>query len=243
VEELNAAGGRAVAVVGDVRNDGDVQRTVDAAIGEFGGIDICVNNASVLNLAHTLDLPMKRFDLMQRVNVRGTFALTQACLPHLLKSENPHVLTMSPPLNLSAQWLGAHPAYTLSKYGMTLLTLGWAAEYADARLSSNCLWPESTIATAAVANLHGGEQGVLHARFPRIVADAAIKILSLGKGAMTGQCVTDVAVLAAAGKTDLTEYGGAQPLDYDFFIDPQPAEEPALISTVSGNSPGGKELL
>jgi NAD(P)-dependent dehydrogenase (short-subunit alcohol dehydrogenase family) len=223
VEELMAAGGNALAVVGDVRVDRDVVRVVDTAVTEFGGIDIVLNNASALNLSGTLDLPLKRYDLMQDVNSRGTFALTQACLPKLLESENPHVLTLSPPLNLNPKWLGAHPAYTLSKYGMTLLTLGWAAEFAEQQLSSNCLWPESTIATRAVANIYGGAEGLQHARDPRMVADAAIQILSQPKGSMSGQCLIDVDVLASASITDLSVYGGTDRIDYDFFVDPQPA--------------------
>lgn len=151
VEEIEAAGGRAVPVIGDVRNQNDVQRAVDATVTQFGGIDICLNYASVLNLSATVDLPLKRFDLMHEVNVRGTFALTQACLPYLMKSDNPHILTLSSPLNLSAKWLGAHPGYMLAKDGMTLLTQGWANEF-DA-ISANCLWPETLNATAAVANL------------------------------------------------------------------------------------------
>jgi NAD(P)-dependent dehydrogenase (short-subunit alcohol dehydrogenase family) len=223
VEELMAAGGNALAVVGDVRVDRDVVRVVDAAVTEFGGIDIVLNNASALNLSGTLDLPLKRYDLMQDVNSRGTFALTQACLPKLLESENPHVLTLSPPLNLNPKWLGAHPAYTLSKYGMTLLTLGWAAEFAEQQLSSNCLWPESTIATRAVANIYGGAEGLQQARDPRMVADAAIQILAQPKGSMSGQCLIDVDVLASAGITDLSVYGGTGHIDFDFFIDPEPA--------------------
>jgi NAD(P)-dependent dehydrogenase (short-subunit alcohol dehydrogenase family) len=223
VEELTASGGNALAVVGDVRVDRDVERAVDAAVTEFGGIDVVLNNASALNLSGTLDLPLKRYDLMQDVNSRGTFALTQACLPKLLESENPHVLTLSPPLNLSPKWLGAHPAYTLSKYGMTLLTLGWAAEFTEQQLSSNCLWPESTIATRAVANIYGGAEGLQQARDPRMVADAAIQILAQPKGSMSGQCLIDVDVLASAGITDLSVYGGTGHIDFDFFIDPEPA--------------------
>lgn len=155
VDELNELGGHAVPVVGDVRNDDDIAHAVDAAVEHFGGIDIVVNNASVLDISKTEDLAMKRFDLMQQVNVRGTFALTRACLPYLRVSANAHVLTLSPPLNFSPHWLGAHPGYMLAKYGMTLAALGIAAEYSGAPISSNCLWPETMIATAAVGNLLG----------------------------------------------------------------------------------------
>lgn len=221
VEEIENAGGRAVGVVGDVRNDEDVARAARTAAEEFGGIDICINNASVLNLSGTEDLPLKRFDLIQQVNVRGTFALTQACLPYLKKSSSGHVLTLSPPLNMSEEWLGKHPGYTLGKYGMTLLALGFAAEFKDSGIASNCLWPETTIATAAVKNLLGGEEGTAHARSPQVMADAAAAVLSHNPGHRTGRTLIDVDVLAEAGITDLTPYGGTEPLDYDIFVDPR----------------------
>ncbi|MBC2640907.1 MULTISPECIES: NAD(P)-dependent oxidoreductase [unclassified Rhodococcus (in: high G+C Gram-positive bacteria)] len=220
VSELNELGGRAVAVVGDIRIDADIARAVDAARDNFGGIDIVVNNASVLDISKTEDLALRRFDLMQQVNVRGTFALTRACLPYLQKSPNPHVLTLSPPLNLSSQWLGAHPGYMLAKYGMTLAALGIAAEYAHTPLSSNCLWPQTTIATAAVGNLLGGDTSLRHARSPEIMADAAIELLGRPAGADNGRTLLDVEVLAQAGITDYTVYGGADPLTIDIFIDP-----------------------
>jgi len=221
VEEIEKAGGRAVGVVGDVRNDADVQRAAATAADVFGGIDICINNASVLNLSKTEDLPLKRFDLIQQVNVRGTFALTQACLPYLKKSDSAHVLTLSPPLNLSDEWLGKHPGYTLGKYGMTLLALGFASEFREFEIASNCLWPETTIATAAVQNLLGGEDGTTHARSPQIMADAAATLLSHTPRYRSGEAVIDVDVLAEAGITDLTPYGGQAPLDYDIFVDPR----------------------
>lgn len=149
VRELEEAGGRAVGVVGDVRNDADIARAVDAAVVTFGGIDIVVDNASVLDLSGTEELSLGRFDLMQQVNVRGTFALTRAALPYLRASPNAHVLTLSPPLNLSDRWLGAHPGHMVAKYGMTLVSLGIAAEYAGQGIAVDCLWPQTTIATAA----------------------------------------------------------------------------------------------
>ncbi len=221
VAEIEAAGGQAVGVVGDVRNDEDVARAARTAAETFGGIDICINNASVLNLSGTEDLPLKRFDLIQQVNVRGTFALTQACLPHLKKSASGHILTLSPPLNMSENWLGKHPGYTLGKYGMTLLALGFAAEFKDAGIASNCLWPETTIATAAVKNLLGGEEATAHARSPQVMADAAAAVLSHTPGYRTGRALIDVDVLTEAGITDLTPYGGTEPLDYDIFVDPR----------------------
>ncbi|WP_030166144.1 MULTISPECIES: NAD(P)-dependent oxidoreductase [Actinomycetes] len=221
VKEIEAAGGNAVGVVGDVRNDEDVERAARTAAETFGGVDICINNASVLNLSGTEDLPLKRFDLIQQVNVRGTFALTQACLPHLKKSSSAHVLTLSPPLNMSEEWLGKHPGYTLGKYGMSLLALGFAAEFARANIASNCLWPETTIATAAVKNLLGGEEGTTHARSPQVMADAAAAVLSHTPGYRSGKTLIDVDVLAEVGVTDLSPYGGVEPLDYDIFVDPR----------------------
>jgi NAD(P)-dependent dehydrogenase (short-subunit alcohol dehydrogenase family) len=171
VADIETAGGKGVAVVGDVRNEEDVQRAVDTAVERFGGVDICVNNASAIATEPTEQLAAKKFDLMMDINVRGTFLLTKACLPRLRKSAertrgaqpaSAHVLTLAPPLNMNPYWLGAHPSYTLSKYGMTLLSLGWAAEYADAGIGFACLWPETYIATAAVTNLAGG--GELAAR-------------------------------------------------------------------------------
>lgn len=216
VAEIESVGGKALGVVGDLRNGDDVTRAVEAAVEGFGGIDICVNNASALNQAKTPDLPLKRFDLMQNINSRGTFALTQACLPHLAESGRGRILTLSPPLNLSPRWLGEFPGYMLSKYGMTLLTLGFAAEFADRAITANCLWPQTTIATAAVKNLLGGEEGTTHARDPQIMADAAALALA---GTGTGECLIDAEVLTSAGVTDLSPYGGDDPIDLDFFVD------------------------
>lgn len=221
VAEIEAAGGNAVAVVGDVRDGADARRAAEVAVGTFGGIDICVNNASAMFQAGTGQLSLKQFDLMQSVNVRGTFALTQACLPWLLASGHAHVLTISPPLNLAPRWLGRFPAYTQSKYGMTLLTLGWAAEYADAGIAANCLWPQTRIATAVVANLLGGAEAVAAARSPRIMADAALHILASPPSARTGQTLTDAGVLAAAGIHDLSDYGGGDAPTLDLYIDPE----------------------
>ncbi|MDV7351933.1 NAD(P)-dependent oxidoreductase [Rhodococcus oxybenzonivorans] len=219
VAELAELGGHAVPVVGDVRNADDIARVVDSARDNFGGIDIVVNNASVLDISKTEALPLKRFDLMQQVNVRGTFALTQACLPYLRKSSNPHVLTLSPPLNMSKYWLGAHPGYMLAKYGMTLAALGIAAEHADMPFSSNCLWPQTMIATAAVGNLLGGSDSLRHSRSPDIMADAAIELLGRPAGTDNGRTVLDVEVLTEAGVTDFTTYGGNTPLTIDIFVD------------------------
>ncbi|BBZ59493.1 SDR family oxidoreductase [Mycolicibacterium monacense] len=217
VADVEAAGGKAVAVVGDVRKEEDVARAVDTAVEHFGGIDICVNNASAIATEPTEQLSAKKFDLMMDINVRGTFLLTKACLPHLRESPNPHVLTLAPPLNMNPHWLGAHPAYTLSKYGMTLLSLGWAAEYAEAGIAFNCLWPETYIATSAVANI--GADALKTSRDPQIMADAAVEVLSRPARETTGQCFIDSAVLASAGVSDLSRYGGGDNPTLDIFVD------------------------
>jgi NAD(P)-dependent dehydrogenase (short-subunit alcohol dehydrogenase family) len=217
--EIEAAGGKAVAVVGDVRREEDVARAVDAAVEHFGGVDICVNNASAISVEPTEELSAKKFDLMQDINIRGTFLLTKACLPHLRKSANAHVLTLAPPLNLNPYWLGAHPSYTLSKYGMTLLSLGWASEYADAGIAFNCLWPETYIATAAVANSAGAQTMLAASRSPEIMADSAVEILSRPARQCTGQCYLDVEVLRQAGVEDFFRYGGGPDPIIDIFVD------------------------
>ncbi|MEV4152140.1 NAD(P)-dependent oxidoreductase [Nocardia salmonicida] len=219
VAEVEAAGGKAVAVVGDVRNEADVQRAVDAAVERFGGIDVCVNNASAIGVEPTESLSAKKFDLMQQINLRGTFLLTKACLPHLRASANPHILTVSPPVNMNPYWLGAHPAYTLSKYGMTLLSLGWAAEFADAGIAANCLWPQTYIATSAVANMADGQSLISSARSPEIMADAAIEILSRPARETSGNCYIDAEVLTASGVEDLSGYGGGATPTLDLFLD------------------------
>ncbi|MEB3065500.1 SDR family oxidoreductase [[Mycobacterium] zoologicum] len=217
--DIEAAGGKALAVVGDVRNEDDVQRAIDAAVDRFGGIDICVNNASAIAVEPTEQLSAKKFDLMQDINVRGTFLLTKACLPHLRRSAAPHVVTIAPPLNMNPYWLGIHPSYTLSKYGMTLLSLGWAAEYADAGIAFSCLWPETYIATSAVANSPGADELIGKSRSPRIMADAAVEILRRRAAEVTGQCFIDADVLTEAGVTDFSGYGGGTEPLIDFFLD------------------------
>lgn len=203
---IEAAGGRVLAVVGDVRSDEAVSRAVEGAVSAFGGIDVVLNNASVLTLAGTLELTPKRYDLMQDVNVRGTYMLTRAALPHLLHAGNPHILTLSPPLNLAPQWLGSHPAYTLAKYGMTLCTLAFAAEFAGQGVAANALWPRTTIATAAVANILGGAEMVRRSRTPEIVADAAHAILTTPARELTGQVLIDEDVLRERGMEDFSQY-------------------------------------
>jgi citronellol/citronellal dehydrogenase len=228
VAEIETAGGKGVAVVGDVRNEEDVARTVGTAVERFGGVDICVNNASAIATDPTEQLAAKKFDLMMDINIRGTFLLTKACLPHLRTSgartrgaqaAGAHVLTLAPPMNMSPHWLGAHPSYTLSKYGMTLLSLGWAVEYADAGIGFACLWPETYIATAAVTNLADGHALAARSREPQIMGDAAVEIFSRPAGEVNGKCFIDSHVLAGAGETDLSRYGGGGDPILDIFVD------------------------
>ncbi len=218
---IEAAGGRVLAIVGDVRSDETVSRAVEGALTAFGGIDVVLNNASVLSLAGTLEVTPKRYDLMQDVNVRGSYMLTRAALPHLLTAENPHILTLSPPLNLDPKWLGAHPAYTLAKYGMTLCALSFAAEFARRGVASNALWPRTTIATAAVANILGGEEMMRRSRKPEIMADAAHAILTTPGRTLTGQAIIDEELLRSRGTTDFARYAvdPAAELMLDLYVD------------------------
>lgn len=220
--EIEAAGGEALAVVGDVRRDDDVERAVDAAVDRFGGIDVVVNNASAIDLSPTRDIAMKKYDLMQDVNARGTFLLSKAAIPHLERSDQAHVLTLSPPLDLRPQWAGSYLAYTMAKYGMSLVTLGLAEELREAGVGVNSLWPRTMIATAAVANLLGGEEAVAGSRTPAIVADAAHAVLTRDPRACTGNFFIDDAVLAEEGVTDLAGYrvDGTGALLPDLFLDP-----------------------
>jgi len=217
------AGGRAAAVVGDVRSDESVAEAVRVAVDTFGGIDICVNNASALRMSGTLDLTPSQYDLMQDINTRGTFMLTRACLPHLLASPDPHVLTLSPPLNLTSQrWLAEFPGYLLSKYGMSLVTLSLAAEFREQGLAINSLWPRTTIGTDAVRNLLGGDDALTRARRPQIMADAAHVVLTTPSRERTGQLLIDDDVLREAGVSDFSPYaysGRDEGLDGDFFLD------------------------
>ncbi|MEQ3552653.1 NAD(P)-dependent oxidoreductase [Pseudonocardia nematodicida] len=218
VEQIETAGGEAVAVVGDVRAEDDVARAVATAVDRFGGVDIVINNASALNLSGTLDLTPKRYDLMQQINAKGAFQLSRAALPHLFASDDPQIVSLSPPINLAPRWLGRFPAYTLSKYGMTLLTLGFAAEFAERGVRANCLWPQTTIATAAVVNLLGGRDAASRARRPEIMADAAVALLS-DPARPSGEVFLDVEALARAGVRDLSGYGGTDDPELDFFVD------------------------
>ena len=228
-EEIEQAGGSALPIVGDVRDPDAVQQAVEQAAERFGGVDILVNNASAISLTPIEQTEPKRYDLMQSINTRGTFLAIRACIPHLKRSgNNPHILTLSPPINLDPAWLGAHAAYTLSKYGMTLLTLAAAEELREAGVAANCLWPRTIIATAAVQNLLGGDEAMARARSPQIYADSAYEILVKPSREYTGQALIDDEVLAAAGVSDLEPYRAApgdEELIADLFVDPAPLRE------------------
>ena len=221
-DELRALGADVLPIVGDIRDDGRVVEAVEQTVRRFGGIDLCINNASALNLSDVASLPVKRFDLLQAVNVRGTFVVTQACLPHLRRSEHGHVLTLAPPLNLDPAWF-APAAYTVSKYGMTIVTLGVAQTERAHAVAGNCLWPLTAIATAAVQNLLGGDEAIARSRTPRIVADAAAVMLRRDPTTYTGNAALVEDVLAEEGITDLASYShqpGQTTFAPDFFIDP-----------------------
>lgn len=204
--EIERAGGRALPLPCDIRFEDQVRAAVDQAVARFGGIDILVNNASAISLTGTLDTPLKRFDLMHQVNVRGTFACSQACLPHLGKAPNPHILNLAPPLRLEARWFAPHVAYTMAKYGMSLCVLGMAEEFRPEGIAVNALWPRTVIATAAVQNLLGGDEMMAAARKPEIVADAAHWILTRPSRECTGNFFVDEEVLRGAGVTDFDRY-------------------------------------
>lgn len=220
-EEVEKAGGKALAVQCDIRFEDQIQNAIDKAVAKFGGIDFVINNASAISLTPTEQTEPKRFDLMHDINVRGTFFVTKACIPHLKKSSNAHILTLSPPVNLNPKWFAGHVAYTLTKYSMSMMAIGWAAELKQYRIASNALWPRTTIDTAAVRNLLGGEALAKLSRTPDILADAAWFIINKPSDACTGNCFIDEEVLAKEGITDLSHYSvvaGAN-LYRDLFVD------------------------
>jgi citronellol/citronellal dehydrogenase len=219
-EEIEAAGGKALAIALDIRDEAAVRAAVEQAVAKFGGIDVLVNNASAISLTGTLETPMKRYDLMHQINARGTFVCSQACLPHLLKAKNGHILNLSPPLSMKPQWFGPHVAYTMAKYGMSMCALGMAEEF-KGKVAVNALWPRTMIATAAVLNLLGGEESARHSRKPEIMADAAHAIFSKDKAACTGNFFIDEDVLRAEGVTDFSGYGvvPGEALTTDLFLE------------------------
>jgi citronellol/citronellal dehydrogenase len=217
---IEAAGGKALACVVEIRNEDDVAAAVQKTVDTFGGIDILVNNASAIHLSNTTSTPMKRYDLMHQINTRGTFVCSQLCAPHLKKAANPHVLNLSPPLNMEARWFAPHVAYTMAKFGMSMCVLGMAEEWRPDGIAVNALWPRTAIATAAVKNLLGGDAAMRGSRSPEIMADAAYAIFQRPSRECTGQFFIDDEVLASEGVTDLSPYAldpNAQ-LIPDFFI-------------------------
>jgi citronellol/citronellal dehydrogenase len=218
--EIEEAGGKALACAVDIRDEQQIQAAVQQAVETFGGIDILINNASAISLTGTADTSMKRFDLMHQINTRGTFACSQACLPYLKQASNPHILTLSPPLHMETRWFAPHVAYTMAKFGMSMCVLGMAGEFAPDRIAVNALWPRTTIATAAVRNLLGGEEIINHSRTPDILADAAYIILTRPSSEFTGQFCIDEEVLASVGITDLSPYAVSPGsiLQPDFFL-------------------------
>jgi len=220
-EQIEQAGGRALPIVGDIRDETHVANAVAETVNRFGGIDVCVNNASAISLAGTEALEIKRYDLMQAINTRGTFVVSRACIPHLRHSENSHILTLSPPISLEPRWLGPHIGYTIAKYGMTLCALGFAAEFRQDGIASNALWPRTIIATAAVQNLLGGDEAMARARKPELYADAAHAVITRPSRECTGNSYLCEDVLVEEGITDLEQYAyipGAEPL-IDLYVD------------------------
>ncbi len=219
-EEIEAAGGKALPLVCDIRSEEQIAAAVARTVEEFGGIDILVNNASAISLTGTLATPMKRYDLMHQINTRGTFACSQACIPHLKKAQNPHILNLSPPLNMETRWFAPHVAYTMAKFGMSMCVLGMAEELRSAGIAVNALWPRTVIATAAVQNLLGGDATVRRSRKPEIMGDAAHVILTRPAREFTGQFCIDEDVLVSAGVVDLSSYAFDPKAELlpDFFI-------------------------
>ena len=219
-QEIEAAGGKALPLMVDIREESQVLAAVAKTVDTFGGIDILINNASAISLTGTLETPMKRYDLMHQINTRGTYLCSQACIPHLKKAKNPHILNLSPPLNMSAKWFKNHVAYTMAKYGMSMCVLGMAAEFADEGVAVNALWPRTAIATAAI-NMIGGPAMMAGCRTVDIMADAAHLILTRDSRSCTGNFFIDEDLLREAGTTDFERYSvtpGAT-LIPDFFLD------------------------
>jgi citronellol/citronellal dehydrogenase len=228
-DEIIESGGRALPIVCDIRDEEQVRQAVNSGVVEFGGIDICINNASAIQLTNTLQTDMKRYDLMHQVNSRGTFLVSKACLPHLLKSDNPHILNLSPPLDMNPKWFGPHVAYTMAKYGMSLCVLGMAEEFKEQGVAVNALWPRTAIATAAIKNALGGDAIMNISRFPEIMGDAAYTILTKPSKEFTGNFCIDDTVLADNGVTDFSVYADV-PFDQlapDFFV-PEDNEAPKV---------------
>ena len=219
-EEIEEAGGKAFPVLCDVRYEEQLETAVKNGADHFGGIDICVNNASAIQLTNTLQTDMKRYDLMNQINARGTFLTSKKCIPYLLKSENPHILNLSPPLDMNSKWFSNHVAYSIAKFGMSLCVLGMAEEFKEKGIAVNALWPRTAIATAAVKNILGGDELVKVSRTPEIMADAAYVILTKDSKDFTGNFCIDDNLLADNGVTDFSKYAEVpfSQLAPDFFV-------------------------
>ena len=227
---IEDAGGQALPLVVDVREEANVQEAVENAVARFGGVDICVNNASAISLTGTLSTDMKRYDLMHQINTRGTFLTTKTCIPHLKKAENPHVLMLSPPLDMSPRWFGPHVAYTMAKFGMSMCVLGMAEEFRSDGIAFNALWPRTGIATAAIQFALAGEEGLRHCRTPQIMADAAYAIFNKPSRELTGQFLIDDTFLYGEGVRDFDLYkvDQAATLMPDFFVPESSAPPPGV---------------
>ena len=226
-DEIIEEGGQALPVICDIRDEENVRDAVNKGIEHFGGIDICVNNASAIQLTGTLQTDMKRYDLMNQINARGTFLVSKVCLPHLLKSDNPHILNLSPPLDMDPKWFGPHVAYTMAKFGMSLCVLGMAEEFKEDGVAVNALWPRTAVATAAIKNALGGDSIMNISRSPEIMADAAYVILTKDSKEFTGNFCIDDNLLADNGVTDFSQYAEVpfSELAPDFFV-PDDIEPP-----------------
>ena len=230
-KEIEQAGGRALPIACDIRDETQVIAAVDQAVNAFGGIDICINNASAISLSPAQTTEMKRFDLMMAINARGTFLVSKICIPHLKQAANPHILMLSPPLDMQTKWFAPSTAYTLAKFGMSMCVLGLAGELKDDGIAVNALWPRTTIATAAVGNLLGGDAMMRASRKPEIVADAAHVILTKPARGFTGQFCIDDTILADAGVTDFEPYrvDPSVPLMPDFFVPDDDIPPPGVV--------------
>jgi citronellol/citronellal dehydrogenase len=219
-EAIETAGGRALPLIVDVRDEASVQAAVDQTVERFGGLDICVNNASALSLTGTLETEMKRYDLMNQINARGTFLTSRICIPHLKKAANPHVLMLSPPLDMNPRWFAPHTAYSMAKFGMSLCVLGMTEEFRADGIAFNALWPRTAIATAAVEFAIAGKEGLRHCRIPDIVADAAYAVFNKPSRQFTGRFLIDDSFLYAEGERDFDRYrvDPTEPLIADFFV-------------------------
>lgn len=220
-EEIETAGGKALPLICDIRDEATVRKSVDDCVDKFGGIDICINNASAISLTPTPQTPMKRYDLMNQVNARGTFLLSQTCYPHLKQGDNAHIINIAPPLDMSPRWFKNHTAYSMAKYGMSMCTLGMAEEFKSDGIAVNSLWPMTSIDTAAVRNVLGGNSMAKMSRLATIMADAAYVLMNKDSKSFTGQFVIDEFILAESGESDFKKYnqpGYDGPLMADFFV-------------------------